>query len=147
MAIFVTPAEKQLFKELSDRRAYQEKFLRRLYDALTHSVPRNFIEKPYTNVKYLKEFRAGDEMRGYCVFADEPPEYNFFLFICVTPHEYDRHEVQRYDPDAGDRLEEMRSLTTLGAAEDYADEMKALDAADVLRVMDELGMDRPEDGE
>lgn len=135
-----------MFKELRDQRKYQEKFLRRLYDALTHSVPENFVEKPYTGVRYLREFRAGDEMRGYCVFADEPPEYNFFLFICITPHRYDRNELRRYDPRAGERLEEMRSLTTADAAEDYAEEMKALDADDVLRVMDELGLDPPEDG-
>lgn len=134
-----------MFKELRDQRSYQEKFLRRLYDALTHSVPQTFVEKPYTGVEYLKEFRAGDEMRGYCVFADEPPEYNFFLFVCVTPHEYDKHELRRYDPKAGERLEEMRSLATTSEAEGYADEMKALYSTDVLRVMDELGLDLPED--
>lgn len=107
-----------MFTDLSDQRAYQEKFLRRLYDALTHSVPQNFVEKPYVGVEHLHEFRAGAEMRGYCVFADEPPEYNFFLFICVTPHKYDRNDLHRYDPKAGERLEEMRSLSTAGEAEE-----------------------------
>lgn len=83
-------------------------------------------------------------MRGYCVFADEPPGYDFFLFICVTPHEYDRNEVRRYDPRAGELAAEMRSLETEGEAKSYAREMKALDADDVRRVMDELGFDPPD---
>lgn len=143
----MTPAEKQLFKEMSNQRAYQQKFLRRLYDALTHPVPGTFVEKPYAGVEHLSEFRAGDEMRGYCVFADEPPEYNFFLFICVTAHQYDRHEIERYDPRAGERVDEMRSLESSDEAASYAEKMKALDSDDVLRIMDELGFDLPGDAE
>lgn len=129
---------------MRNQRDYQQKFLRRLHTALSHAVPENFVEKPYVGVKHLKEFRAGDEVRGYCVFADEPPEHNFFLFICVTAHQYDRHKVSQYDPRAGERLEEMRSLKSSDEAEDYAANMDALGEEDILKIMEELGFDLPE---
>lgn len=76
VAIFTTTAARSLFRELRKKRGLQRQFLSRLRDALTSPTPRTFVEKPFEGVENLKQFRAGDVMRGYCVFADEPPEYN-----------------------------------------------------------------------
>lgn len=81
VVIFSRPAARSLFPDLRRKKSLQRQFLSRLHDALTSATPQAFVEKPFEGVQYLKQFRAGSSMRGYCVFADEPPEYNIlFLF-------------------------------------------------------------------
>lgn len=143
LCIFVTPAEKQLFKKLKKKRSHQEQFLKRVFAALTDPVPRTYVEDPYRGAKAIEHFRAGDQMRGYCVFEESPPGHTFFLFICVTQHEYSKHEIAKYDPRAVDLQNEMRALQTEAEAKQYADEIKALDSDDIAEIMTEMGFDDP----
>lgn len=111
VVLFTSPAAKSLFRNLGKKRHLQRQFLARLHDALTSATPRAFVEKPFEGVKHLMQLRAGDAMRGYCVFADEPPAYNVLCLFQVTDHAYDRDPVVRYD--AGVVLSQLRSLTTV----------------------------------
>ena len=89
-------------------------------------------------VQNLGQFRAGDMMRAYCVFADEPPQYDVFFLFQVTDHAYDRTPVVRYDADAGGVLEDLRSLSTVAETEAYLREHDALDADDVATILDRI---------
>lgn len=138
MAIFTTKAARSLFHDLRKKRDLQRQFLSRLHDALTSATPQTFVEKPFDGVENLKQFRAGDVMRGYCVFADEPPGYNVFYLFQVTNHGYDRNPIARYDADAGEVLDELRRLLALDETEAYLAEHDALDATDLETVLDRL---------
>lgn len=138
VVVFTTPARESLFQDLDHKRNLQRQFLSRLHDALTHDVPRTFVEKPFAGVQYVQQFRAGDVMRGYCVYADEPPEYNVFYVLQVTDHEYDRTPIRRYDRDAGDVLAELRNLETVAETEQYLDRRDAHDAESVRQILERL---------
>lgn len=138
VAIFTTPASKSLFQNLRKKPNLQRQFLSRLHDALTSPTPRAFVEKPYKGVENIEQFRAGAVMRGYCVFTDEPPEYNVFYLFQVTDHAYDRAPVVRYDADAGAVLEELRDLSTVDETAAYLHERDALDAEAVERMLDRI---------
>lgn len=131
VVIFTAPAARSLFHDMRQKRNRQRQFLSRLYDALTSSTPRAFVEKPFEGVQNLKQFRAGEVMRGYCIFADEPPGYNVFYVFQVTEHAYDRAPVVRYDGDAGEVLAELRRLSTVGETEAYCEEHDALGVAEI----------------
>ena len=77
-------------------------------------------------------------MRGYCVYADEPPEYNVFYVFQVTDHAYDRNPLVRYDEKAGEVLEEIRNLETVAETERYLERHDADDAETVRRILDRL---------
>lgn len=136
VVIFTSPAAKSLFRDLRTKRRLQRQFLSRLLDALTSASPRAFVEKPFEGVRNLEQFRAGDVMRGYCVFADEPPGYDVFYMFQVTDHAYDRRPVARYDEEAGGVLEELRSLGTVEETETYLAKRDALDADAIERVLE-----------
>lgn len=127
-----------MFRELDDKRNLQRQFLSRLLDALTSETPQAFVEKPFQGVRHLKQFRAGDLMRGYCVFADEPPEYNVFYLFQVTDHRYSRQPVTRYDDDAGEVRQELRDLGTIEETERYLDKHDAMDASAIKQILDRL---------
>ncbi|WP_135826875.1 hypothetical protein [Halorussus ruber] len=96
------------------------------------------MEKPFEGVQNLDRLRAGDVMRAYCVYADEPPEYNVFYLFQITDHRYDREPVQKYDRDAGEVLAELRGLESVAEAKAYLDRRDAHDATDVRRILDHL---------
>jgi len=77
-------------------------------------------------------------MRGYCVYADEPPKYNVFYMLQITDHEYDRYPIQRYDRDAGEVLVELRTLETVAETERYLDRHDAHTADDVRRILNRI---------
>lgn len=128
VVVFTSPAARSLFHDMRKERNLQRQFLSRLYDALTSSTPRAFVEKPFEGVQNLKQFRAGEVIRGYCIFADEPPGYNVFYVFQVTEHAYDRNPVARFDADAGEVLDELRRLSTPDEMEANLEEHDALDA-------------------
>lgn len=138
VAIFTTPAVRSLFRDLRAKRDFQRRFLSWLHDALTSTTPRPFVGKRFDGVRNLERFRAGDVMRAYCVFADEPPEYDVFYVFQVTDHAYDRNPVVRYDADAGTVLEELRALETVEETEAYLQERDALDADAVESILDRI---------
>jgi len=84
------------------------------------------------------QFRAGGAMRGYCVFADEPPGYNVFYLFRVTYHAYDRNPLGRYDADAGEVPDELRRLSTVEETEAYLAEHDALDAEAIEVILDRI---------
>lgn len=138
VVIFASPAAKSLFRDLRAKRGLQRQFLSRLHDALTSTTPRAFVEKPFEGVQNLKQLRAGDVMRAYCVFADEPPGYEVFYLFQVTDHAYDRNPVVRYDAAAGAVLEELRGIETVEETEAYLEDRDALDAEAVESILDRI---------
>lgn len=138
VVIFTTPAAKALFEELGNKTNLQRQFLSRLHDALTSETPQAFVEKPFQGVTSLQQFRAGDVMRGYCVYADEPPEYNIFYMFQVTDHQYSRNPVMKYDSDAGEVLQELRDLETVEETEAYLEDHDAHDAEAVELMLEQL---------
>lgn len=138
VVVFTTPAARSLFHDLRRKQNLQRQFLSRLHDALTSPTPQAVVEKPFEGVRYLKQFRAGETMRGYCVFAGEPPGFNVFYFFQITDHGYDRQPVSRYDADAGDVLSELRSLETPAEAEAYLKEHDAHDAEAVEQMLERV---------
>lgn len=138
VVIFTIPAAQSLFHDLRRKKSLQRQFLSRLQDALTSATPGVFVEKPFTGVRYLQQFRAGDVMRGYCVFANEPPGYNVFYLFQITDHAYDRAPVERYDADAGEVLAELRGLDSVAETEAYLREHDAHDAAAVELMLERL---------
>lgn len=77
-------------------------------------------------------------MRGYCVYADEPPEYNVFYMLQITEHEYERSPVKRHDREAGDVLAELRTLETVAQTERYLNRRDAHDADDIRLILQRL---------
>lgn len=77
-------------------------------------------------------------MRGYCVYADEPPQYNVFYIFQITGHEYGRNPVKRYDEDAGEVLAELRRLETVTGTERYLAERDAHDADAIRELLNHL---------
>lgn len=138
VAILHREAKECLFDELEKKRNLQRQFLSRLQAALESRTPGTYVEKPFRGVDHLVQFRAGDVMRGYCVFTDEPPSYDVFYFLAVTDHEYDAYPVAKYDRKAGTVLDELRDLSTADAVEEYLDARNALHAVDVAALLDEL---------
>lgn len=138
VAIFHDRAATSLFDDLAKKPNLQRQFLNRLSDALESSTPQTYVEKPYHGVDHVEQFRAGDVMRGYCVFADEPPGYDVFYFLEVTDHDYDAYPVAKYDRRAATVLETIRSLSDESSVEQYLDERGALDADDVEQLLAEL---------
>lgn len=138
VVIFTSPAAKSLFRDLRRKKNLQRQFLSRLHDALTSATPQAFVEKPFDGVQYLKQFRAGDVMRGYCVFADEPPEYDIFYMFQVTDHAYNRRPVEQYDADAGAVLDELRALTTVEETAAYLQEHDAHDADSIQAIRERI---------
>ncbi|MDY6774839.1 MAG: hypothetical protein SV253_01925 [Halobacteria archaeon] len=138
VAIFHRDAADSLFNDLDKKTEYQRQFLSRLQDALESSTPDQYVEKPYSGVQNVKQFRAGDEMRGYCVFADEPEGYNIFYFLEVTDHEYDKYPVAKYDTKAGDVLERIRSLSGEAEVNEYVEGQDGFDAEDIERILEEI---------
>jgi len=136
VAIFHRDAADSLFNDLDKKTEYQRQFLTRLKDALESSTPGHYVEKPYSGVQNVKQFRAGDEMRGYCVFIDEPEGYNIFYFLEVTDHEYDKYPVAKYDTQAGEVLEKIRCLSSEDEVKEYVDERDGFDAEDVERILE-----------
>ena len=98
VAIFTEEAADSLFEDLDKKTNLQRQFLSRLHTALTSTTPQTYVEKPYRNVDTIQQFRAGDVMRGYCVFADEPESYGIFYFLQVTDHDYDAYPVTYGNP-------------------------------------------------
>lgn len=138
VAIFTPSAARSLFRDLRKKRSLQRQFLSRLHDALTSPTPRAFVEKPFEGVENLMQFRAGATMRGYCVFADEPPGYNVFYLFFVTDHAYDRAPAVRYDADAGEVLDELRYLSSIEETEAYLADHDALDADAIETILDRI---------
>lgn len=136
VAIFHDDAAGSLFDDLRKKTNLQRQFLSRLKDALDSATPENYVEKPYQGVDYVSQFRAGDMMRGYCVFTDELASYNAFYFLEVTDHEYDAYPVSKYDRRAKIVLEEMRSLSNEAETDEYLRSREALDVADVESLLD-----------
>lgn len=136
--MFTSTAAESLYHDFDHKTGLQRQFLSRLYDALTHDVPRTFVEKPYRGVRNIEQFRAGDLMRGYCIYADEPPGYNVFYIFQITDHKYDRNPLHRYDKKAGDVLEELRSLKTVTEVERYLTQRGADDAEAIQRILNQL---------
>lgn len=136
--MFTSTAAESLYRDFDHKTALQRQFLSRLYDALTHDVPSTFVEKPYKGVRNIEQFRSGDTMRGYCIYADEPPSYNVFYIFQITEHKYDRNPLRRYDKKAGDVLEELRSLQTVTETERYLTRHDADDAETIRRILDQL---------
>ena len=137
VAIFHTAAAESLFSDLDKKVTLQRQFLSRLYDALESLTPETYVEKPYKGVDCVSQFRAGDVMRGYCVFADEPPEYNIFYFLEVTGHDYDAYPVAKYDRKAESVLEKLRALSDIEATEAYLESRDALESDDVETLLNE----------
>lgn len=138
VVIFTKPAARSLFRDLKKKPNLQRQFLSRLHDALASSTPGAFVEKPFEGVENIEQLRAGDVMRGYCVFADEPPRYNVFYLFQVTDHAYDRDPIGTYDADAGTVLDELRSLSTVEETETYLMDRDALDAESIQEILDRL---------
>lgn len=138
VAIFAEPAARSLFRELRKKRGLQRQFLARLHDALTSPTPGAFVEKPFAGVRTLMQFRAGDVMRGYCVYTDEPPGFNVFYLFQVTDHAYDRNPIVRHDSNAQAVLEELRALSSVEETERYLSTRHALDADDIERILERL---------
>lgn len=135
VVIFTVPAARSLFRDLRKKRELQRQFLSRLHDALTSGMPQAYVEKPFQGVQNLQQLRAGDAMRGYCVFADEPPEYGVFYVFQVTDHAYSRNPVVKYDAKAGEVLEELRRLSTPEETKAYLEERDALDADPIETIL------------
>ncbi|MFB6176710.1 MAG: hypothetical protein ABEI99_06125, partial [Halobaculum sp.] len=108
LALFTEPAAEALFDELGDKPDVQRQFLRRLLDALSHPVPETFVEKPFQNLDCLYQFRAGDRLRGYCLFETGVPGHNLFVFFGITEHDYDRQRMAEYDRRAETVAETIR---------------------------------------
>jgi len=138
VAVFHEKAAKSLFNDLDKKTELQRQFLSRLQDALESDTPGRYVEKPYKGVENVLKFRAGDTMRGYCVFADEPDSYNIFYFLEVTDHEYDKYPVAKYDTKAGEVLETVRGLSGEKEVEKYIKGHGALDASDVEEILDDI---------
>lgn len=138
LAIFHDRAATSLFDDLSKKTSLQRQFLRRLRDALESSTPQTYVEKPYHGVDHVRQFRAGDVMRGYCVFADESPGYTVFYFLEIIDHDYDAHPVAQYDRRAEAVLERLRGFDDQSDSETYLDERGALDTDDIDALLDEL---------
>lgn len=136
VVIFTDSAAESLLDDLSHKPNYQRQFLSRLHDALTSSTPQAYVEKPFTGCENLKQFRAGDVMRGYCVYSSEPPSYNVFYMFQITEHEYDREPVRKYDHEAGDVLDELGSLSDETAVERYLEANNAHDSESVETLLD-----------
>ncbi|MCX2818499.1 hypothetical protein EGH25_03910 [Haladaptatus sp. F3-133] len=135
VAVFHKKAKGSLFNDLSKKTELQRQFLSRLRDALRSKTPGRYVEKPYKGVENVSQFRAGDVMRGYCVFADEPESYNIFYFLEVTDHGYDRYPVAKYDRRAGEVIETVRGLSGEEEVEGYLEDRDAFDAGDVERLL------------
>lgn len=103
------------------------------------------MEKAYRGGKYLEQFRAGGELRGYCLFEDTVPGYNCFVFVWITEHEYDRHEISRFDAQAGQWATEIRAIGTESEAETFLNDYGAFDTDAVLEAMTRLDIDPPPD--
>jgi hypothetical protein len=138
VAIFHQAAAEDLFETLDKKTELQRQFLSRLHDALESTTPGTFVEKPYTGVDNVQQFRAGDVMRGYCVFTDDLPSYNVFFFLAVTDHDYDAYPLAKYDRRAGTVIAELRDLTDKSVVEEYLDGHDALDAEDVEALLEGL---------
>ncbi|SFS42427.1 hypothetical protein [Halostagnicola kamekurae] len=138
VAIFDATAAKSLFDDLGKKTTLQRQFLTRLQNALESQTPHTYVEKPFRGVDNVDQFRAGDIMRGYCVFADEPPAYNIFYFLQITDHEYDAYPVAKYDRKAGAIIETLQSLSSEVAVEQYLEEHDALRVDDVERLRSKL---------
>lgn len=138
VAIFHENAAQSLFDDLDKKTNLQRQFLTRLRDALRSSTPETYVEKPYTGVDNVVQFRAGSVMRGYCVFASEPPSYDVFYFLEITDHEYDAYPVAKYDRRAETVLERLRSLSSEREVEEYVDSRDAFTSDDVDSLLDRL---------
>lgn len=138
VAILHREATTCLFDDLAKKRNLQRQFLARLQDALESSTPKAYVEKPFRGVDNVVQFRAGDVMRGYCVFTTELPAYDVFYFLAVTDHDYDAYPVAKYDRRAGTVLDELRDLSDEGAVEAYLEARNALYADDVATLLDEF---------
>lgn len=137
-AIFHEEASTSLFEDLGKKTNLQRQFLSRLKDALESSTPETYVEKPFQGVENVEQFRAGDVMRGYCVFSNEVPSYNIFYFLEVTDHDYDAYPVAKYDRKAESVLEEMHRLPDESAVEDYMKSRNALNAEDIDSLLEQL---------
>lgn len=138
VAIFHDDAKASLASDLKKKTELKRQFFSRLEDALESPTPATYVEKPYRGVDNVQQFRAGDVMRGYCVFADEPPGYNVFYFLQITDHEYDAYPVAKYDRRAESVLESLRALDSHSAVEGYLDDRNALKASDVATLREGL---------
>jgi len=138
VAIFTEEAADSLFDDFKKKPNFQRQFLSRLHNALTSATPQTYVEKPYRGVDNIQQFRAGDVMRGYCVFADEPEAYDVFYFFQVTDHKYDAYPVSRYDSEAGTVLDELRGLADETETEEYLNDHNALDADDIEELLDRI---------
>lgn len=136
--MFSSPATESLYQNFDHKTVLQRQFLSRLHDALTHEVPSTFVEKPFKGVQNLKQFRAGDLMRGYCIYADEPPGYNVFYIFQITDHRYGQNPLRQYDEKAGKVLEELRSLENVAETERYLEQHDANDAKTIRQILDQL---------
>lgn len=138
VAIFHVDAAESLFSDLDKKVTLQRQFLSRLHSALESVTPETYVEKPFQGVDHVSQFRAGNAMRGYCVFADEPPEYNIFYFLEVTDHDYDAYPVAKYDRKAESVLEKLRTLSNVEATEAYLESQNALESGDVETLLNEI---------
>ena len=138
VAVLHEEAFTSLFNELEKKTNLQRQFLSRLKDALESSTPETYIEKPFQGVDNVFQFRAGDVMRGYCVFSNEVPSYNIFYFLEITDHDYDAYPVAKYDRKAESVLEEMQKLASESRVEDYLRSRNALYTENVNSLLEQL---------
>lgn len=128
---------------LAEKPNAQRQFLRRLLDALSHPVPETFVEKPFQGVDYLYQFRAGNQLRGYCLFETGVPNYELFVFFGVTEHDYDRQQMIEHDRRAGAVAEAIRDLQTEAAVVEFLDDREPFDSEAVVELMHRLDIDPP----
>lgn len=138
VAIFHEEASTSLFDDLGRKTNLQRQFLSRLKSALESSTPQAYVEKPFQGVDNVVQFRAGDVMRGYCVFSSEVPSYNIFYFLEVTDHNYDAYPVAKYDRKAELVLKELQKLSNEAEVEDYLESRNAIDGEDVGSFLEQI---------
>lgn len=138
VAILHESAFTSLFEDLEKKAGLQRQFLLRLKSALESSTPETYVEKPFRGVDNVVQFRAGDVMRGYCVFSNEVPSHNIFYFLEITDHKYDAYPVSKYDRKAETVLKEMQELSNGPEVKDYIESRNALDAEDVSSLLERI---------
>lgn len=116
--------------------------LKRLHKLLDSGAPQHYIYESLEGYDELQVIRVGGDQRMYCRLVmgipHEDQHYNVLFVFDVDRHQYRSDQLATLDLAAEQRLDEITTVETLDALEDYLDGMDAFSAQEIKERIDRL---------
>lgn len=117
----------------------QRQVLKRVHTLLESESPRYYIYEQPKGTDRLHIIRAGDQLRIYCRLVMGIPRggklYNILYLFYIDKHYYRDSDLRRFDERAQERLNEATSISGAEEAGEYLDRQDAMDAEDVVELL------------